>query len=66
IPRRWEGFRLTRRFRGGTYEITVSNPHKLCRGVNRLIVNGRQIDGNSAPLPTRGGQRLRVEVLLEP
>jgi len=66
IPRRWKAYRVTRRFRGGTYDIKVTNPHKLCRGVKRLTVNGRPIDGNVAPLPARRGQKLNVEAVLEP
>ncbi|HET6427003.1 MAG TPA: hypothetical protein VFJ30_01240 [Phycisphaerae bacterium] len=65
IPRRWDGFTATRRFRGGVYEITVRNPHRLCKGVSRLRVNGEEVQGCTAPLPKRKGQRIRVEAVLE-
>lgn len=65
IPHRWKGFSVTRRFRSGTYKITVGNPRKLCRGVKRLTVNGKDIEGNVAPLPVRKGQKLSVEAVLE-
>ena len=33
IPRAWDGFRVTRRFRGTVYEIEVSNPDGASGGV---------------------------------
>ncbi len=65
IPARWDGFTAVRRFRGATYEITVRNPSHVCKGVKRLIVDGRPVDGCIAPLPKRKGQRIKVEAILE-
>ncbi|MEX2606511.1 MAG: glycosyl transferase [Kiritimatiellia bacterium] len=50
IPRDWDGFNLTRRFRGTTVHIQVNNPHHQCTGVQTLKVNGREIAGNRIPL----------------
>jgi cellobiose phosphorylase len=65
IPATWRGFTATRRFRGAFYHIEVRNPHRLCRGVKRLRVNGRDLPGCIAPLPRRPGQETRVETVLE-
>jgi cellobiose phosphorylase len=65
IPAGWDGFEATRRFRGAVYRIRVNNPHGLCRGVKRLDVDGRETDGNLAPLPETAGQELQVNAVLE-
>ena len=65
IPPNWPGFAATRRFRGATYRIEVRNPHRLCRGVERLLVDGKELPGSLAPLPRRAGQAIRVKVVLE-
>ena len=65
IPSSWKRFTATRRFRGSVYDIVVRNPHRLCRGVKRLRVNGRERPGAVAPPPGRRGQEMTVEVVLE-
>jgi len=50
IPRWWDGFRATRRFRGAVYEITVSNPNHVSKGVRTVRVDGKEIAGNVAPV----------------
>ena len=63
IPRDWDGFRVTRRFRGRTLQIQVKNPSHLCRGVQAIRLNGETIPGNLVP----ANQLLednRVEVVL--
>jgi cellobiose phosphorylase len=63
IPAGWEDFRATRVFRGATYEVTVKNPRRLCRGVRRLRVDGRDVVGNLVP-PAPAGRTVRVEAEL--
>ncbi len=63
IPRQWGSFRVTRRFRGVTYEITVSNPDGVSTGVRSLVVDGRTVDGNVVPL-VGGTDRVAVEAVL--
>ena len=50
IPEQWKGLRATRRFRHAVYEITVSNPNHLSKGVRRMNVDGKVVQGNVAPL----------------
>ncbi|MEY3898556.1 MAG: hypothetical protein RLZZ214_4078 [Verrucomicrobiota bacterium] len=54
IPADWDGFKVTRTFRGATYRITVENPNSVCRGVAQLAVNGVTIEGNKIPLADAG------------
>jgi N,N'-diacetylchitobiose phosphorylase len=48
IPRDWNGFHVSRRLRGATYEIDVRNPNGVEKGVESLTLNGRPIEG---PVP---------------
>jgi len=54
IPTTWEKFKVTRKFRGATYKITVSNPNKISKGVKKIVVNGSEIQGNKVPVFTSG------------
>lgn len=42
IPAAWDGFRVTRKFRGATYHITVNNPNHVERGVAAIAVDGKE------------------------
>ena len=46
IPSHWDGFKATRKYRGITYHITVYNPRHICKGVEKVLVNGAPADGN--------------------
>ncbi len=63
IPPSWTSFRVTRRFRGAVYEITVANPAGLSGGVRSLRVDGRDVPGNLVPLAPVG-DRVTVEAVL--
>ncbi len=54
LPSAWEGFRATRRFRGATYEISVTKPAGLRGRVRRLVVDGALVDGTLLPLAAPG------------
>jgi len=64
IPAEWDGFEVTRVFRGATYRIRVKNPRHLCSGVKRLTVNGKKIVGQFVPLAPEGSI-VKVEAVLE-
>jgi cellobiose phosphorylase len=63
VPQGWESFRVTRRFRGVVYEITVLNPDRVCGGVQAMRVDGRSVPGNLIPLSSGAGP-VQVEVVL--
>ena len=59
IPSHWPGYSATRRFRGTTYDITVT------RGAGpALVVDGEPVAGDVVPLPRVGTERVRVMVTL--
>ncbi|MDO8586774.1 MAG: glycosyl transferase family 36 [Armatimonadota bacterium] len=63
VPPAWDGYRITRRFRGAMYEIEVRNPNHVQRGVRRLEVDGREIPGRVLPIAAVG-ERVGVVCLL--
>jgi len=60
LPGAWEGFSAVRRFRGGVYRIEVTKPRGLCRGVRRLTVDGRVLEGTLVPVLGPGDHEVRV------
>jgi cellobiose phosphorylase len=63
IPRRWDGFKAQRRFRGASYEIEVENPQHACRGVRSVTVDGGELKGNLVPV-FNDGRTHRVEAVI--
>jgi len=66
IPRAWNGFKVTRRFRNAVYEIDVQNPDQVCRGVRSVSVDGTPITGNVVPVFNDGRTHHIAVVLGEP
>ena len=54
IPHGWDGYSVSRRFRGCVYDIEIKNPAHVCRGVKRVTVDGQAIEGNVIPAMTDG------------
>ncbi|MBN1378261.1 MAG: glycosyl transferase [Gammaproteobacteria bacterium] len=50
IPPDWNGFKVTRVFRGATYNISVNNPNHVSKGVKHITVDGTIIEGNIIPV----------------
>ena len=46
IPSTWKEYTVKRKFRGAIYNITIQNPHHVCKGIKTLEVNGKRIEGN--------------------
>lgn len=63
IPQAWDGFTITRVFRGDTYVIKVSNPAHVSKGVKSVTLDGKAVDGNVLP-PVGDGGTHQVEVVL--
>lgn len=45
IPSDWSGFEVVRKWRGAVYNIKVSNPDKVEKGVRSIKLNGAEING---------------------
>ncbi len=63
IPKKWEGFKVKRLFRGATYFIDVKNPNGTGQNVQSLIVDGKKVKGNLVP-DFKDGKTHRVEAIL--
>ena len=49
IPKEWDGYTVTREFRKDKYNIKVENPNHVSTGVAKLVVDGKEIQGNLIP-----------------
>ncbi len=49
LPEGFGGFTLRRKFRGALYEIEVQNPDNVQKGIRKLIVDGKEIQGTVIP-----------------
>lgn len=63
IPEAWNGYKLTRKYRGNTYNITFKNPDHVSKGVKSVTVDGVKINGNILPVFDEGTTH-EVEVIL--
>jgi cellobiose phosphorylase len=63
IPSIWKGFSAVRKFRGKLLRITVHNPDGVCKGVIKMLINGKVSPGNLIPHDLPGDKQL-VEVWL--
>lgn len=63
IPKEWDGFKVSRVFRGAVYEIEVKNPNHVSKGVKSVAIDGKEIDGNVLPV-FNDGKTHSVEVLM--
>ena len=64
IPASWDGYKVTRIFRGATYEIEVRNPRHSQHGVDFVEVDGQRISGNLLPL-SPAGKTIKVVCVLK-
>ncbi len=62
IPENVKEYKVNRRFRGAMYHITVRNEGGAQKGVKKVLVNGKEIDGNLVPLSDR--KNTAVEVIM--
>jgi cellobiose phosphorylase len=49
IPDDWQGFKVTRQFRGATYHIRVTSPNGKMKGVKEIVVDGITLPSNLIP-----------------
>ena len=63
IPHEMEGYRVRRVYRGAVYEIEVSNPRHVQKGVASIRVDGEEIAGQVLPAAP-AGRTVRVTVTM--
>ena len=57
-------YKITHKFRGATYQIEIKNPNGSMRGLQKLLVNGKEIAGNLIPLFAEGS-KVHVTAILQ-
>jgi cellobiose phosphorylase len=50
IPSTWNGFKVTRKFRGDIYRIEVINQSGRSKGVSRVVIDGKPQESNVIPV----------------
>ena len=60
IPSGWDGYHVSRLFRGARYEIDVKNPAHVCRGVRSVMADGMPVTGRVLPLFGSGTHMVEV------
>jgi cellobiose phosphorylase len=50
IPASWDGFEVTRKFRGALYQIKIVNPKHVCKGVGKVTIDGKAYSSNVLPI----------------
>ncbi|HHX17477.1 MAG TPA: hypothetical protein GX727_01300, partial [Clostridium sp.] len=58
-----DGYKVSRWYRGSNYVITVKNPDHVSKGVKKVIVDGKEIEGNTLPV-FNDGKEHAVEVIM--
>lgn len=63
IPKEWNEFEIKRSYRGDIYNIKVSNPKHICKGVKLITVDGKVIQGDILPVFADGkAHEIEVEM----
>lgn len=50
IPKKWDGFKVIRKYKNAVYNIEVKNPKHVNKAISQLKVDGKEINGNIAPV----------------
>ncbi|MBR6642971.1 MAG: glycosyl transferase [Lachnospiraceae bacterium] len=64
IPTGFGDFTLTRRYRDAMYNIKVTNPNNVEKGVKKLIVDGEELTGTTVIPYKKGKTEYQVEVVM--
>jgi len=64
VPAGFGDFTLTRRYRDAMYNIKVTNPNNVEKGVQKLIVDGEEITGTTVIPYKKGKTEYNVEVVM--
>ena len=63
IPVSAKGYKVTRKFRGATYEIEIVNNNGAQKGIKELYVNGEKLSGNLVPM-AKEGEKVIVKAVM--
>lgn len=62
LPAQFREIKVSREFRGTTYNITIKNPENAQKGIRKLIVDGAEISGNVIPASDK--KNVTVEAIM--
>ena len=61
IPAEWENFEVDRQWRGALYRIQVTNPFHVMKGVQKILLDGREV----SKIPVQKSKTVhRIEVIM--
>ena len=63
VPSSFKKYTVNRTFRGAKYHITITNPKGVQKGVNKILVNGKQIPVGVIPAAKKNSD-VKVEVIM--
>jgi cellobiose phosphorylase len=63
VPKDFGDFELTRKFREGTYNIKVTNPDGVEKGIKSITVDGQSVEGCVIPY-VKGKEKYDVLVTM--
>jgi cellobiose phosphorylase len=63
IPAAWKGFTVQRKYRNTLYIITVDNSAHVCKGVSKMVIDGKELSDNVAPAFNDGKEHTVLAVL---
>lgn len=63
IPEKWKSFSVKRHYRNAQYDISISNPDGINKGVKNIVVDGQRIEGNILP-DFQDGKTHKVTVVM--
>ena len=63
IPAAWPGYSVTRKFRNAVYQIEVSNPEGVSKGVQSITIDGKSVAGQLIPA-FNDGQKHLIEIVM--
>lgn len=62
IPKDWDAFQVSRKWMGATFDIRISNPKQVSKGVKSVMLNGAPHEGPVPPMPA--GSDHVIEVIM--
>ncbi|PTW00921.1 cellobiose phosphorylase [Halanaerobium saccharolyticum] len=62
IPADWDGFKVQRKFRGTEFEIEIRNFDNVNKGVKKILVDGKEIEGQTLKDFTKDKVKVEVEM----
>jgi len=63
IPKEWDEYHITRKFRGAIYHINIKNPSKISKGNVAISVDGNDIKGNKIPVFDDGKEHSIIVIM---